>query len=277
MSTNYRQAVPASISQNFLTSKKTIERLLKLTNINKNDTVIEIGAGKGHITKALLYKCGRVISSEIDKKLYDSLKNNFLENQNLSLFNGDFLRSSLPQSEYKVFSNIPFAITTDIIKKLTQGKNPPRDAWLVMEKGAAKRFCGKPNETFQSLLLKPFFELKIVYYFQREDFHPAPRVAVVLLHISQKALPDVLRSEQKTYSYFVTQGIKFGLFGKNALLTKQQISTALRLAKLNPIQMSGEVLYIQWLCLFRCWLRYGKKSTGTNETDISKRLLTLPR
>ena len=256
---NHGQAVPVSFTQNFLTSQKTIDRILRLTNIDKNDTVIEIGAGKGHITKPLLDKGGRVIASEIDTRLYRSLSDKLSGAENLCLSNKDFLRCSLPKTRYKVFSNIPFAITTDIIRKLTQDKNPPQDAWLIMEKGAAKRFCGKPDNTLQSLLLKPFFNLNIVYHFQREDFHPMPRINAVLLHISQKTGPDLLWSEQKAYCNFVSRGLKFGLFGKQALLTKRQISAALSLAKLNPIQQGGEVLYIQWLCLFRCWLKYGRK------------------
>ena len=191
MSKKHGRAVPISFSQNFLTSQKIIERLLRLTNIDKHDTVLEIGAGKGHITKALLRRSGRVIASELDEKLYNALCIKFCDSQNLNLFHSDFMQSNLPQEEYKVFSNIPFAITTDIVRKLTQSKNTPQDTWLVMEKGAAKRFCGKPKDTLQSLLLKPFFSLNIVYHFQREDFHPAPRVDVVLLHISKKAIPDL--------------------------------------------------------------------------------------
>mgnify|MGYP002737424392 FL=1 len=259
MSKKHGQPVPISLSQNYLTSQKPIERLLRLTNIDKHDTVLEIGAGKGHITKALLHRSGRVIASELDEKLYNALCSKFCGSHNLNLFHSDFMLSNLPQEEYKVFSNIPFAITTDIVRKLTQSKNTPQDAWLVMEKGAAKRFCGKPKDTLQSLLLKPFFSLNIVYHFQREDFHPAPRVDVVLLHISKKATPDLAWSEQRAYGEFLTNGMKFGLFGKRALLTNRQISTALRLEKLNPIQPGGEVLYIQWLCLFRCWLRYGRR------------------
>ncbi len=264
MSKTRRQSLPVSISQNFLTSRKTIARLLNRTNINQSDMVLEIGAGKGHITAAISCKCGQVVASEIDVKLYESLQSRFRDNQNIRMVYGDFLRSRLPQKEYKVFSNIPFNKTTEIVKKLTQAENPPREAWLVMEKGAAKRFCGKPSETLQSLLLKPFFDVKIVYHFQREDFHPAPRVDVVLLHISRKASPDLSRSEQKRYCYFVTRGLKFGLSGKRGVLTKRQIATALRVAKVSPIQPGGEVLYVQWLCLFRCWLNHcqNKSQTG---------------
>ncbi|MCL2060527.1 MAG: 23S ribosomal RNA methyltransferase Erm [Oscillospiraceae bacterium] len=254
------QSRPAkfSISQNFLTSQKTIERLLKLTDINKNDTVLEIGAGKGHITKALLDKCGHVIACEIDAKLFGKLKTELPKCGNLSLNNVDFLDCSLPRYAYKVFSNIPFSITTDIIRKLTQGNNPPQDAWLVMEKGAAKRFCGQPGDTLQSLLLRPFFDLSIVYHFRREDFHPMPHADAVLLHISQRTHPDIPHNERKSYYNFITHGMRFGLSGKGALLTRRQIHTALSLAKLNMIQPGGEILYIQWLCLFRCWQKYGR-------------------
>ena len=60
---------PFSISQNFLTSRKLIEALLRKTNLQKEDTVLEIGAGKGHITKALAQKCRNVVSYEIDPAL----------------------------------------------------------------------------------------------------------------------------------------------------------------------------------------------------------------
>ncbi|MCL2060439.1 MAG: 23S ribosomal RNA methyltransferase Erm [Oscillospiraceae bacterium] len=258
MSKYQGRSAPISVSQNFLTSQKTIERLLRLTDIGKNDTVLEIGAGKGHITKALLNKSGHVTACEIDAKLFRMLKTKLANGSNLSLHNVDFLESALPSSAYKVFSNIPFSITTDIVRKLTQGSNPPQDAWLVMEKGAAKRFCGKPGDTLQSLLLKPFFDLSIVYHFRREDFHPMPRTDVVLLRISQRAHPDIPHIEQKSYHRFITHSLRFGLSGKGALLTRQQIRTALSRAKLNPIQQGGEILYIQWLCLFRCWQKHGQ-------------------
>jgi len=248
---------PLWVSQNFLTSKKIISRLINLAGITKNDYVIEIGPGKGHITDILLKKCHTLSAIEVDEKLHGKLAVKYADAEKIKLYNQDFLKWKLPESgKYKVFANIPFAITSAIIKKLTQSKNPPQDAWLVMEKGAAKRFCGKPADTLQSLQLKPFFDLNIVYHFRGDDFHPIPGVDVVLLHISQKQQPDILSAEQRLYYSFVSHGIKFGLLGKQALLTKRQVSTALRLAKLNPIGASGEILYIQWLCLFRCWLCY---------------------
>ena len=246
-----------SISQNFLTSQKTIDRLISITTLSKSDTVLEIGAGKGHITKALSQKCRSVISYELDQSLYTKLKSQ-LKN-NVKLYHADFLKCKLPKQQYKVFANIPFSITSKIIRKLTTSDNLPTSIWLVMEKGAAKRFAGLPAENPSSLLLKPFYDSKIVWHFNREDFHPAPKVDTVLLQLKLKQLFDISPNQRSAFSTFINHSIKHGIYGSRALLTKKQVSTALKLASLPQIPISGDISYIQWLCLFRCWQKYGKK------------------
>ena len=257
MSKNIRTNL--SVSQNFLTSRKIIDRLLHISNIKKTDHVVEIGAGKGHITRALISKCGSVTAVELDKNLYQKLSCSLADEPNITIINNDFLKVKLPQNEYKVFANIPFSITTDIIKKLTQSDNPPVNAWLVMEKGAAKRFSGKPCDNLQSLLLKPFYNTEMKYYFSRDDFHPSPSVDTVLFHISKKATPDIEFSNRNHYYDFINRSYKYGV---DTLLTKRQISKALRNDSLPAIPQSGETLYIQWLCLFRCYLYLNYKYKG---------------
>lgn len=256
MSKNQKNILPYSVSQNFLTSSQTIRRLIRIAGLRPDDTVLEIGAGKGHITRALAERCARVISYEIDGKLYARLKETLPENA--ELHNGDFLSARLPREPYKVFANIPFCITTDIIRKLTQTPNPPEEIWLILEKGAAKRFCGKPGESLNSLLLRPFFDAKILYHFRREDFHPAPRTDVVMMALLRKGKPDLLPNERTDFEAFLRHSFLRGLFGKGALLSKRQIAAALRLEGLPPVKPGDDVLYVQWLCLFRCWLRLGK-------------------
>lgn len=129
-----------SVSQNFLTSSRTIRQLLSLTDLSAADTVLEIGAGKGHITRVLAERYSRVLTYEIDPLLSERLNGNLPDN--VRLYPVDFLWAPLPKGPYKVFANIPFSITTDILRKLTEGPNPPLAAWLIMEKGAALRFCG---------------------------------------------------------------------------------------------------------------------------------------
>lgn len=245
------QRLPVWVSQNFLTDYKTIKRLLHKTSITSNDHVVEIGPGKGHTTGLLLQSCRKVTAVEIDEKLYRRLLEKFSGAENLNLCHQDFLQWKLPSSErYKVFANIPFCHTTDILRKLTENKNPPIEAWLTMEKGAAKRFMGRPRETLRSLLIKPVFDLDIVYHFRREDFHPKPRVDVVLVHFRKKERPDVPPSQWRDYKRFISAGLQNNGAGLRRIFTKKQLSRAFREAGICDFT-SGELLYVQWLCLFR--------------------------
>lgn len=247
------------MSQNFLTSSSIINRIVNLSGLCKDDHAVEIGAGKGHITDKLIARCGRVTAIEIDRSLYERLSAKYEGRHNLSLICGDFLQWHLPKTPYKVFASIPFNRTTDIVRKLTMGENPPEEAWLVMEKGAAKRFMGRPHETKAALLLKPLFNSEIKYYFRREDFHPAPSVDAVLLHLKKKSAPDISRREYHSYCRFIAQ-CRSKPNGIYKVLTKKQISKALKMEGLSCDIPSGEILYVQWLCLFRCYLKYGKHS-----------------
>ena len=254
---NNSKNIPFSVSQNFLTSQKTIFRLIKIAKIKETDRIVEIGAGKGHITRVLARQCKEVISYEIDPKLYARLYPQLPENVNLIY--GDFLQARLPSTPYRVFANIPFSRTTEIVRKLTGGNSIPEDCWLIMEKGAAKRFCGKPYDSLQSLLLKPFFDVEIRYYFRTEDFHPAPRVDVVMLHLLRKEKPDISFHQRKDYAFFLRACLQHGFGGRGSLLSLRQANMALRNAGLPEIyKQSKTMLYVQWLCLFRWWFRENK-------------------
>jgi len=255
----YKNA-PDGASQNFLTSSFTIKRIINLSSICKTDHVVEIGAGKGHITDKLINRSGKVTAIEIDRNLYSKLSEKFKGASRLSLVCCDFMSWNLPRTPYKVFANIPFNKTTDIIRKLTGSSNPPEEAWLVIEKGAAKRFMGRPSETIHSLSLKPFFDCEVKYYFRREDFHPAPSVDAVFFHLKKKAVPDISPQDRYSFNRFVVSCLSRpdGIF---AVLTKKQVSTALKMAGMpGDIPRSGEMQYIQWLCLFRCYMKYGKRT-----------------
>jgi 23S rRNA (adenine-N6)-dimethyltransferase len=246
------------ISQNYLTSSSLITRIIKLSSIGRNDSVVEIGAGKGHITKGLCDVCDKITAIEMDRGLYASLVENFSAVSNIRILCYDFLKWNLPKAPYKVFSNIPFNQTTAIVKKLLFSSNPPTEAWLVLEKGAAKRFLGVPKESLMSLLIKPLYNAEIVYHFRKEDFHPAPSVDTVLLHFCKKQTPDIEPSRYPEYRKFITDCTQNRRFGIEKYLTKKQIRTALRLDKLSTDITTGDILYIQWLCLFRCHLKFGR-------------------
>jgi 23S rRNA (adenine-N6)-dimethyltransferase len=244
-----------SVSQNFLTSKKTINRILNLSSIDKDDFVYEIGAGKGHITCELAKRCKSVKAIEIDKSLCIKAQQRSLHQNNVYIIHGDFLKSHLPASEYKIFSNIPFCITTKIIDKILSAPTMPSEAWLVMQKGAAKRFCGLPYETKGSLILKPFYDAKIVYHFQNSDFHPSPKSKCVLVHFILKDKPDIKRAHYNKYRKFIASCVKDNYYDFTRVFTKNQLRRAKKDAGIQSKQ-DGRILYIQWLCLFRSYLKW---------------------
>ncbi len=234
-----------TISQNFLTSGRTVRRLLALTDIADTDTVLEIGAGKGHITRVLAERCRLVQTYEIDPTLASRLRG--MLPPNVRLYSADFLHAPLPRGAYKVFANIPFHITTDIVRKLTESPAPPQAAWLVVEKGAAMRFSGQGRESTASLMLKPWWDVRIVHHLRREDFHPMPGVDCVLLELRKKPVPDIPLREKRDWQTFIARAQQLGL---RSLFTPRQISRACREAGVPP---SATMRYVQWLCLFRCW------------------------
>jgi len=256
MRINPRGKTPIWVSQNFLTSKKTIHKLIGKTNINTHDHIIEIGPGKGHITNVLLQYCKKVSAIELDQNLYNKLLSKYGECEKLSLYHQDFMQWNLPATgEYKIFSNIPFCATTNILRKITECKNPPQEAWIIMEKGAAKRFMGVPSENIRSLSIKPMYDMRIVYFFSRDDFHPKPSVDVVMIHLKKKQTCDISAAEWRSYQNFITKGLANNRTGLLKLFTKRQLSRTCKIAGISDL-VSGEILYIQWLCLFRCYRGY---------------------
>jgi 23S rRNA (adenine-N6)-dimethyltransferase len=133
------------------------------------------------------------------------LKVKFQDVNNIKIIKADFLDINLPNNyPYKVFSNIPFNITTDIIRKLTNINNCPADSYLIVQKEPALKYLGKYGITMHSLLLKPFFDFKIVYEFHKFDFKPVPKVDAVLLHIKLRKDLLVEKKYYNKYQDFIT-------------------------------------------------------------------------
>ncbi|WP_159335249.1 rRNA adenine N-6-methyltransferase family protein, partial [Enterococcus faecium] len=103
-------SLPIHFSQNYLFNAMLINRLLQQSNINSNDEVLDIGAGKGIITKALLDRGCRVTAVELDEKNILYLKKQFSNEKRFALLCGDFMELPLPERSYKIFSNIPFLV-----------------------------------------------------------------------------------------------------------------------------------------------------------------------
>ncbi|WP_419162398.1 rRNA adenine N(6)-methyltransferase family protein [Candidatus Palauibacter sp.] len=152
--------------------------LIAQAPVKRSDLVVEIGPGRGILTRELARRCREVVAVEFDGALSEALRTRFPSDDRVTIVRSDFLRFRLPDVPYKVLGNIPFNRTAAIVRRLVQAGSPPQDAWLVIQREAAERFAGSPcsRETLSSLLLKPWWQIEIVRRFCRTDFDPPPGV-----------------------------------------------------------------------------------------------------
>lgn len=241
-------------TQNFLWSPRLIEHLLDRSSIGCDDVVLEIGPGKGIITAALARRSRRVVAVEKDLALARLLQSRFAHTPSVTVHAGDFLRAPLLAPPYKVFANVPFNITADIIQRLTDTRHRPDDAYLAVQKEAAQRFLGQPRETLRSVLLKPWFEPTLSYGFRRSDFVPPPQVEVVMLRLRKRGPPLLAPSEAQVFRDFVIHvftawkpSVRIALRG---ILSPRQLTDLSRRTGC-PLDVPPTALsFEQWLTLF---------------------------
>ena len=165
---------------------------------------MEVGAGSGIITQELLSVSRKVIAIEIDEDLFANLSSHLGGNKTLDLVCGNFLNLELPKEPYKVFSNIPFSITGEIIKKLLFAANPPGTCHLIIQKEATEKFVvNKKKNSMLSILFYPWFQINIDHVFKRTDFKPIPNVDLCLLKITKRSEPLVPHNNLGKYRDFV--------------------------------------------------------------------------
>lgn len=247
-------------SQNFICEPRLVEELLELSHIECNDLVVEIGAGKGIITKALLEHAGRVIAIEQDPHLVVELSSLKCKN-NFQLEIADFRQWQLPKEKFKVFSNIPFNVTTDIITKLTSPGSLATDIYLIVQEDAAYRFTGMPyrNNSQNSILLAVDFAIHIIRKLNNDYFKPRPNVGLVFTHFHRHSKPLVTKKDRQHFRDFVVYGYNQWaptiLQAFKKIFSNKQLEIISKTQKLEGLKPS-ELSITQWIELFHTYCQY---------------------
>lgn len=231
-------------TQNFITSKKNVKEILNHTNFNKQDKVIELGSGKGHFTKELVKMSQSLTAIEIDKNLWRTTQKAVESFENVKVIHTDILKFSFPQNtNYKIFGNIPFNISTEIVKKITF-ESQAKYSYLIVEKGFSKRL--KNLQRALGLLLMVEMDIKILTKVPRMYFHPKPSVDSVLI-ILERHEPLILKKDYKKYQSFVYRWTNKEY---HVLFTKNQFRQALKHANVtDPNKVSKE----QFISIFNSY------------------------
>lgn len=246
-----------SLSQNFIKYPELVRELLTETDITKNDTLLEIGPGFGVITRELCHYSAQVIAIEKDEVLGNNLINSTKNIPNLKIIIKDFLKYRLPTTSYKVFANIPFAITSEIVTKFLNSPLLPDSMYFLMQLETAQKFVGSP-ETLSSLLAKPWYEIKIIGDIDRSNFTKKPQVQIVFIEFKKRPFPFIKDENKADYYDFVNYGFKQWqpsfLDSYKKLLTYPQLKKIEKTFKVTGLKLT-QVSFDTWLQIFKTYLK----------------------
>lgn len=180
----YNIKIKKDFGQNFLINKGILETIIKESKITKNDTIIEIGPGLGVLTEELLKNAKKVISLEKDTTLKNLLTEKFNNNKNFILNICDALEYECKENNYKVIANIPYYITSPLIRHFLNQKSPPKLLVLLVQKEVAEKICDEKKLSILSLQINLFAKAKKLKTVSKNSFYPAPKVNSAIIEIT---------------------------------------------------------------------------------------------
>ncbi len=180
------------LGQNFLIDNNVQRKIINACEINSRDTILEIGAGRGELTKLIAERSRRVSVLELDPHLCAILKRNLADSPWIKIHNKDILsfnirRNFKAASRIKVIGNLPYYITTPIIVHLLKFCDKITDIFITVQREFARRMvapCGVPDYSAFSCFLQYYTEPRMLFVIKRTCFRPQPKVDSVLLRLA---------------------------------------------------------------------------------------------
>jgi 16S rRNA (adenine1518-N6/adenine1519-N6)-dimethyltransferase len=185
-----------ALGQNFLIDEGHLASIVRVSELGVEDQVLEVGAGLGSLTRYLAVAAKRVVAVELDKKLFPILEETISGHQNVELVLGDILKLALADyfnaSGYKVVANIPYYLTTNLIRHLLEGDPRPAKLALTIQREVAERACASPpNMSLLSLSVQLYGSPRIAHHIPAGAFYPSPKVDSALLIVDLNDQPKL--------------------------------------------------------------------------------------
>jgi 16S rRNA (adenine1518-N6/adenine1519-N6)-dimethyltransferase len=216
------------LGQNFLQDPYALEKIVHSAEIRPTDTVLEIGPGLGSLTRYLAAAALKVVAVELDEKLFPPLETVLAPYHNIHLVQADILeiepKEIVEQQDYLVVANIPYYITSALIRHLLESNPKPRRIVLTIQKEVAERICAGPGDmSLLALSVQVYGGPRIAAHIPAGAFFPAPKVDSSVLVID--IFPTPLIDEKILDIFF--QLIKAGFSQKRKKL-RNSISAGMR-------------------------------------------------
>lgn len=250
-----------SLGQNFLVNRGILKIIIETSKIKPTEVILEIGPGKGMLTRALLNAGAKVIAVEKDNRLIPVLKKTFeneLKSSQLTIIHGDILTLDFKEVQvpknYKVVANIPYYITGSLIRLLLSSENQPKAIILMLQKEVAKRIVASDNrESLLSLSVKAYGAPRYIKTVSRGSFSPAPSVDSAILSI-ENISKDLFNNFSEDFFFKI---IRAGFSSKRKKLvnnlekiyTKNDVAVAFKQSPLSDNARAENLTLDEWRTL----------------------------
>jgi 23S rRNA (adenine-N6)-dimethyltransferase len=191
------------LSQNFLVDRRAVEGLVDGSGAGRGDLVVDIGAGNGLISEALARRGARVLAIERDPGLARRLRARFGPESGVTVVEADALETPLPAGPFRVVANIPFGITTKILRHLLDSGTLAR-ADLIVQAEVARKRGTRGRGTLLNACWEPWFEFGTGARIPAAAFRPRPRVDAAILIVVRRAPALLDPAVRRDYADFVT-------------------------------------------------------------------------
>lgn len=234
------------LGQNFLIDKSVLRKIIETADLSSKDTILEIGPGLGILTIELAKKAKQVIAVEKDKRMCEILKEVLKDYKNVKIINQDALSYELRVTSYKLIANLPYYITSPVIRKFLETENPPKETILMVQKEVAQRIVAKPlRMNLLAVAVQFYAKAEIVSYVRKRSFYPQPKVDSAIIKIIPQPIPKI-----NTKKFF--QLVKTGFSSKRKMLKNnlQLEESILKKIKINPKTRAENLSIQDWLKLY---------------------------
>jgi len=187
--------------QNFLVDHGVADRIIDAVSPRADETIIEIGAGRGALTSRLLEKTGRVVAIEFDRDLVPALRERFSGASNLVLMEADALTTDFcaaiePAKRARVVANLPYNIATAVLQRLIEQRRCLSELTLMLQREVVDRITAEAGSTergYLSVLVEAYCEAEQLFDVAPQAFRPVPKVwsTVVSLRVRPKIAVEV--------------------------------------------------------------------------------------
>lgn len=237
-----------ALGQNFLIDPEVCPEMARRLNADADTGVLEIGPGIGVLTKELCEVAGKVVTIELDKRLFPVLAETLGEMKNLELVEGDALKLDLAalikekfsgMKSVKVCANLPYYITSPVIMKLLESKLPIDEIVVMVQKEAAERFCaeiGSREAGAVTVAVNYYAQAEMLFEVTKDCFYPAPKIDSAVMRLTLRNKPPVeVKDEERFFS------VVKAAFAQRRKTAQNSISSTLGIPKGKVLSALNEI------------------------------------